>query len=594
VAFGEGEFRVEVSNKKRSDLERLQQRLEAHLKVIYPDADQPALARRLIDELGYPHGCKIPRPNRNIWSEDNVVAITYGDSIERKGEKPLVTLERFLAERLGNVVTGVHILPFFPFSSDDGFAVIDYLKVDERLGDWEDIRRIGMRFNLMADLVLNHCSSRSQWFENFKKRVDPGRDYFIEIGPDDDLTPVIRPRATPLAQTVETADGARQVWCTFSPDQVDLNFANPEVLVEFVRIIRHYLDNEVNMLRLDAVGFLWKQPGTPSMHLPQTHEVVRLLRTLLEPRVPRLILVTETNVPNRENLTYFGNGNEAHAIYNFSLAPLLVHTLISGDCTHLKSWMMSMPPAQFGTAYLNFIASHDGIGLRPAEGLLSDEELESLLATMQSFGGRISMRALGEGVAKPYEINITLWDALKGLAGGPPDERQASRFLCAHAILLTLDGIPAIYIHSFLSTPNDEEAVEAEGHNRAINRHTWDEAELNRELDDPETERGRVFSQLCRLIRIRRKHRAFHPNATQYTLHLGPQIFGLWRQSMNRDQSIFALHNVSAEPQTVSLADLNLIITDPWRDLISGRNFDDRRASLKLEPYQCLWLTNRV
>ncbi|MGB0449908.1 MAG: sugar phosphorylase, partial [Porticoccaceae bacterium] len=390
----------------------------------------------------------------NHWDEADCLVISYGDSILQEGETPLHSLKHFLDKQVKGSINGVHILPFYPFTSDDGFSVLDYSSVNESLGDWADIEYIAADYKLMSDLVINHCSARSPWFENFLNGRDPGRNFFVTASPDDDLSAVVRPRTNPLLREVKTADGIQHVWCTFSHDQVDLNFRNPEVLKQFASIIRQYLDSGVRIFRLDAVAFLWKEPGTKCINLDQTHEVIRLLRTLIEQAQSDAVIVTETNIPNRENLAYFGNANEAHWIYNFSLPPLLVNTLVTGDCNYLKQWMMSMPPARNGTAYFNFIASHDGIGLRPAEGLLDDSEINTLVETMEQFGGRISWRAVDEGKSKPYEINISLFDALQGTRAGP-DQWGLQRFICAHAIMLALEGVPGIYIHSLVGTRND-------------------------------------------------------------------------------------------------------------------------------------------
>jgi sucrose phosphorylase len=571
----------------------LRHRVLEHLDLIYSGQDTAVLAGQLLAEMGQLGACATPRAHRNLWNESDHILITYGDTITREGEKPLQTLHRFLNSELRDVFTAVHILPFFPYSSDDGFAVMDYLSVNSGLGEWEDISAIAEDFHLMADLVLNHASSRSRWFENFKKRTHPGKDYFFEASPQDDLSAVVRPRSSPLLTEVETRDGKRHVWCTFGPDQVDMNFANPAVLQEFVAIIRHYLQRGVKLFRMDAVAFLWKQVGTASVHLPQTHEIIKLLRTLIEHYRPDAVVITETNVPNRENLTYFGNANEAHLIYNFSLPPLLLYTLVSGDCRHLKTWMMSMPPAQFGTTYLNFIASHDGIGLRPLDGLLSAAEHEQLLQCMQGFGGRLTMRRAREGNDKPYEINIALYDALQGTIDGGVDPWQQQRFICAHVIMLALEGIPALYIHSLFGTTNDYQRVEHTGRNRSINRHVWQEQDLQRQLADPRSHHNEVFSRLLDLVKLRRAQSAFHPNATQFTLHLGASVFAFWRQSFDRSQSIFCINNISDQVQLINLSDINLIGTDCWRDLISGTDFANQQEQLELQPYQSLWLTNR-
>ena len=298
----------------------------------------------------------------------------------------------FLETYLEDAITGVHVLPFFPYSSDDGFAIIDYLQVNPTLGDWEDIKRIASRFNLMVDLVVNHVSSQHEWFQQFKTNQKPGRDYFITADPQENLSEVVRPRSSPLLTPVETVEGTKHVWTTFSADQVDVNFENPDVLLEYIKIILFYVQAGARYIRLDAVGFLWKKRGTNCMHLPETHAMVRLFREVLQLIDPGIALITETNVPNRENLSYFGNRNEAHMIYNFSLPPLLLNALLQGRSDHLKTWMMSMPPAPIGCAYFNFTASHDGIGMRPAEGLLTDDEYQQLLDTMKRHGGKISMR----------------------------------------------------------------------------------------------------------------------------------------------------------------------------------------------------------
>ena len=349
----------------------------------------------------------------------------------------------------------------------------------------------------------------------------------------------------------------------------------------------------MRLFRLDAVAFLWKELGTNCINLDQTHEVVRLLRTLIEHAQSDAVIVTETNIPNRENLAYFGNANEAHWVYNFSLPPLLVNTLVTGDCNYLKQWMMSMPPARNGTAYFNFIASHDGIGLRPAEGLLDDSEINTLVETMQQFGGRVSWRAVDEGKSKPYEINISLFDALQGTQAGP-DQWALQRFICAHAIMLALEGVPAIYIHSLMGTRNDYQRVENAGHNRAINRHQWDYPELDARLSNADSNESQVFSGLKKLLEIRRQQSAFHPNATQFTLHLGSKLFGFWRQSIDRQQSIFCVSNISDSVQSLNLSDINLIDNESWVDLISGLSCNQKMQSIQMQPYQTLWVTNRV
>ena len=572
----------------------LTQQIEHHLEHIYSGTDVTeisGLATELIELMRLEQVTPIKNRYINHWDEKDSILICYGDSVLQPQQKPLATLKSFLDSYSKGMIDGVHILPFYPFTTDDGFSVLDYSTVNPSLGEWQDIEDIAKNYSLMADLVINHCSARSLWFDNFKKNRDPGRNFFFTASPEDDLSAVVRPRTNELLREVETSEGTQYVWCTFSHDQVDLNFKNPQVLKEFVSIIRQYLDHGVRVFRLDAVAFLWKEIGTNCLNLEQTHEVVRLLRSLIEQARPDAIIITETNIPNRENLAYFGNANEAHCIYNFSLPPLLVNTLISGNCDYLKQWMMSMPPARNGTAYFNFIASHDGIGLRPAEGLLDEQEIDSLVSTMQNFGGLISWRTAENGNRKPYEINISLFDALQGTKEGA-DEFGLQRFLCAHAIMLALEGIPGIYIHSLVGTRNDYQRAENSGHNRAINRHQWDYQRLQSQLADPNSSHYQVYNSIKTLFTIRCKQSAFHPNATQFTLHLGSQLFGFWRQSIDREQSIFCVSNVSNQVQTLEMSDLNLIDTEDWFDLLSEENFGESNQMIDLAPYQTVWITN--
>ncbi len=562
------------------------------LGKIYQDQET---VNRLVEQIFFlleEHFSDSVTENFNKWSQNDIVMITYGNSICAEDEKPLVTLSRFLGY-LENTITGVHILPFCPYSSDDGFAVIDYWQVDDQLGDWQDVETIAQKFDLMADLVLNHISSESNWFKQFKQGIKPGCDYFIEADPQSDVKSVVRPRSSPLLVKVDTTQGEKHVWATFSPDQIDLNYGNPEVLIEVLKIILFYLQKGAKYIRLDAIGFLWKSLGTCCIHLPQTHALIKLFREIIQFLNPDVVLITETNVPNRENLLYFGNRDEAHLIYNFSLPPLILNALLQGNSEHLKTWMMSMPPAPIGCAYFNFTASHDGIGLRPTEGLLSEDEYETLLKMMAQFGGQISMRKNAEGRESPYEINISLFDAMKGTAKGE-DQWQIERFLASQTIMMALEGIPAFYIHSFLATPNDYAEVAKTGRNRSINRHKWNYEELEEKLQDPNSIPALVLREMSRRIQIRRRQPAFHPNATQYTLHpMNSSLFAFWRQSIYREQSIFCINNLSNRTQVLQLSDINLICIDPWHDLLTGQIIEDITAQFILQPYQSAWITNK-
>ncbi|WP_323767456.1 sugar phosphorylase [Marinovum sp.] len=570
-------------------------RLTKLVKEIYPDLDAHILTSQIFEAFWPEEAHRRKRgrvPSNKLWSEHDAVLITYGNSIVDGQHKPLDLLHDFLLRKMKGVVNGVHILPFFPYTSDDGFAVTDYRAVNPELGGWADIRRIADEFHLMSDLVLNHVSSQGPWFNAYRQGQAPYDRYFFEASPEDDLNEVVRPRTTPLLQEIETPSGPRHVWCTFSHDQVDLDFRNPEVLIEMLRIIRMHIDNGVRILRLDAVAFLWKEIGTSCIHLRQTHAVVQLMRLLCDFATETVVLLTETNVPRTENLSYLGNRNEAHMVYNFPLPPLILHAMQSGSVRYLHRWQAAMPPAQLGCAYLNFTASHDGIGMRPADGVLPAQEKARMIETVEAAGGLVSMRSLPGGGQEPYELNSSFFEAMRRTFKGE-DDHHIDRFLSSQTIVMSLEGIPAFYIHSMLATPNDHEAVERRGMNRAINRHRWDYPSLLERLEDPESTQSEVLRRMSERLKLRARQPAFHPNGTQFTLTLDERIFGLWRQSLDRSQSIFALHNVSDADLRIAPSSVNLIEGETWLDLLAGEEIDATGEEIVFAPYQCRWITNR-
>lgn len=557
-----------------------------HLNIIYPKSNNTHLTNKIFSiffEKKSPKQYVI----QNRWDESDVALITYLDTFYNNDEKNIQTLEQVLNTYLQDNVSIIHLLPFFPYSSDDGFAVIDYLKIKKGLATWSDIKKLSLKYKIMADLVINHCSSQSEWFQQFLNNQLPGKNYFFDYKDKFDTSKIVRPRSHDLLQIFKTKKSEKFVWCTFSRDQVDLNFKNKDVLIEFLKIIKFYLDQGISILRLDAVAFLWKKLGTNCINLNETHEVIKLFRLLLDASSQKTFLITETNLPNKENLDYFGNGNEAQLIYNFSLPPLILYSMLYGNSTILRKWLMSMPPPMEGTTYFNFIASHDGIGIRPAEGLISEKNIKAILRRMKEFGGEVSYRKV-ENKNKPYEINIALIDALKGTIDNL-DNFQIERFICAHAIMLSLEGIPAIYVHSFFGTENDYSGMQSTKQKRSINRKRYDLKDLRNKMNK-KTINSAVLKQLNSLISIRKKQPAFHPNATQFTLNLGEKIFALWRQCQNRKQSIFVLCNITSQKQPVDLNEINLIFNKNWIDLISNKKIESKKISLK--PYQTMWISN--
>ncbi|GGY43606.1 sucrose phosphorylase [Bacterioplanes sanyensis] len=562
-------------------------RIQARLEKIYSDTDCSELAAQIVRLMHtFAEQRRVKRPRSQRWDESDVILITYGNSLQHENEVPLQTLAQFLRQHLRDTVSAVHILPFFPYSSDDGFSVIDYRQVNPDWGEWPDIHVLHQDFDLMFDLVINHCSRENLWFIDFISNREPFTEYFIEVDPQQDVSAVTRPRNTPLLTPVYTHRGRRHVWATFSEDQIDLNFANPKVLLEFIQIFLFYIEQGARFIRLDAIAFLWKQLGTCCLHLPQTHQVVKLLRDIVDVCAPDVVLITETNVPVAENLSYFGQSDEAHMVYQFGLPPLVLHALNRGNADFLSQWAADIPPLPEGCTYLNFTASHDGIGVRPVEGILPEREVQDLIDCMHRFGGFVSTKANSDGSESPYEINISLFDACMGTRRGV-DHHQVQRFLCAQSIMLAMQGIPAVYIHSLTATPNDLEHVEQTGRTRSINRKLWQLDELSCLLNNPVTPQAEVFNELRRLIAVRRRQPAFHPNARQKVIRINSDVFILQRS--HSEQTLFSIANVTERMLKLPLAVLGFLPRG-CRDLIQPEA-EPLQEQLELAPYQVVWLS---
>ncbi|MBT8429906.1 MAG: sugar phosphorylase, partial [Gammaproteobacteria bacterium] len=520
-----------------------QERVRARLGYLYGREQAAAIERRVTRLLKTHQQLRKRINQKRLWSHEDVVLITYGDSVQSATQPPLQSLHTFLTERLSDAFSMIHILPFFPWSSDDGFSVTDFRAVKDELGTWRDIGQLSEDFDLAIDLVLNHCSRENLWVVDYISGEEPACRYFIELDPSTNLSMVTRPRSTPVLSGVRTQAGLRYLWTTFSNDQIDLNYANPDVLIEFIDILLYYIRRGARMIRLDAVAYLWKEVGTPCIHLPQTHQVVKLFRDVLDLVEPGALLMTETNVPHQENVGYFGAGDEAHVIYQFSLPPLLLHALFAGTSTYLNAWAKGLeafeqPP---GCTYLNFTASHDGVGLRPLEGLVPADMVDAMLNTMRERGGYISTKSNSDGTESPYELNISYFDAFREVEG---DNRwHIPMFMVSQIISLSFKGIPAVYLHCLTATPNDTLGVERTGMTRAVNRRKWDMAELDSLICNLESETGQVFVLYSRLLQLRRQQPAFHPDAPQNIYELDERVFCFERVSLNSKQRILVLAN---------------------------------------------------
>ncbi|MGQ9907738.1 MAG: sugar phosphorylase [Candidatus Flexifilum sp.] len=542
-------------------------RLADRLGQLYGHADLLPVIERLIATRPIE-----PRPRRDDGERPLIIA--YGDHIQTPGEPPLIALGRFARQHLSGLIGGLHLLPFYPYTSDDGFSVVDYRAVDPALGSWADIASLSVDFRLMFDLVLNHASASSGWFQRFLADEPPYNNFFVTADPTLDLSAVVRPRTHPLLTPFETAAGTRYVWTTFSADQVDLNYAEPALLLEMLDILLEYVQRGADYIRLDAVAFLWKIPGTPCIHLPQTHAVVQLMRAVLDAAAPWVNLITETNVPHRENLTYFGDGyNEAQMVYQFALPPLLLHTFLSGSAEVFNDWAASLSTPSARTAFFNFTASHDGIGIRPVTDLLPAAALDRLIDAVIERGGQISYRAGADGSRSPYELNITYFDALR--VPGEPLAVSIDRFIVSQAIQLALAGLPGIYLSSLFGAESWHAGAAQTGRARTLNREKFAFDQLNAALAS-DSRYGQVFRRYRALLRARAACPAFSAAVPQQILRLHPAVIAIQRDA------VLALHNISGEAVDVSLPDGH-----NRYDLLTNTIY---RSQVRLAPYGVLWL----
>lgn len=602
----------------------LEKKLFEHLAFLYGEEKADSIINRFLDLI---HAFQAqhetlakPLSSEKI-SEKDAILITYGDMVQQQGEAPLKTLSAFLQKYLDDKISTVHILPFYPYSSDDGFAVIDYRRVNANLGTWEDVATLGENFRLMVDAVVNHISSQSAAFQGFLKGEPKYQEYFTVVDPETDLSRVFRPRAKPLLTPFQTATGEKYVWTTFSADQIDLNFANPDVLLEVIDILLFYAAHGAEFVRLDAVTFVWKEIGTTCINLPRTHRIVQTMRTVLDMAAPNVALITETNVPHEDNIAYFGDGiNEAQMVYNFALPLLTLHAFLHADVRTLSEWAATLDLPSDQVTFFNFLAGHDGIGMLPVKNILSLEDLSDLAAHTKALGGYVSYKSNEDGSQSPYELNINYLDALSDpgdfkkcidpvdeLNDNYPDtlrnsdppmkktELRAKRFLASQAIMLALRGVPGIYFHSLFGSRNWTEGVQETGRHRTINREKVQRAQIEAELNDPDSIRRHIFLGYKELLKARMSNPAFHPYGAQEVLSVHRSVFALLRTSLDGQTQSICLHNVSGQSLDVSI-DLKSLSADDvvsFTDIISQKEFavSENQLRIQIAPYEVLWLS---
>ena len=555
------------------------ERILERLRFIYGEECAPEIFAE-IEALVARYANSIPKKSEGC-SEADAFLISYGDSIV--GQKPpLETLHEFLRSEVGGLISFVHLLPFYPFTSDDGFSVADFREVRKDLGSWEHIARFADDYRLVFDGVINHVSASSEYMSGYAAGNPEFAEFFVALDPSVDTSAVLRTRNLPLLHEYQTQKGPKWLWTTFSSDQLDLNYRNPKVLIEVLDVMLFYIKQGASMIRLDAVPYLWKELGTSCAHLPQTHELIKLMRDVYDLAAPHALLLTETNVPHCENISYFGNhGDEAQMIYNFTLAPLILWSLFKGDAGVLSRWASGMEFVSEHATYLNITATHDGIGMRPTEGILTQSQRMELVQLARDHGGDVSGKRDSDGTISPYELNLTYFDAINDPRANEPAAVQVRRFMISQAIPLALMGVPGIYIHSLLGSRNDYEGVKRTGRARSINRQQLEIDALREELAIPSSVRSQVFDVYRKLLSLRAKQSAFHPCAQQKILDLGPSVFAVLRKNLSTEQTVIALHNVTNMAVTVPLSGAYL-------DLICSERLDG--GTVPLNPYQVRWL----
>ena len=558
--------------------------IRERLGLLYGEENARAILPRLQALIARHAPAKIPSGEK--WSQKDALLITYGDSLTGNGA-PLRTLQEFLRQDVGQAISFVHLLPFYPFTSDDGFSVTDFREVREDLGNWQDIAALAGDYRLVFDGVINHVSASSRYVRGDLEGNPRFRDFCIGLPPDTDTSAVLRTRNLPLLHEYPAHDGPRWLWTTFSRDQVDLNFANPEVLLEILDVLLFYAARGASVIRLDAIPYLWKRLGTSCAHLPETHALIKLIRDVFDEAAPHVLLLTETNVPHQENISYFGDGgDEAQMIYNFPLAPLIVWSFYRGNAERLSDWAQEIGWISPRATYLNITATHDGIGMRPTEGILSEPEREELCQLSRTRNGGVTGKKNADGSVSPYELNLSFYDAINDPLHPASTGREAEKFLASQAIPLALMGVPGLYIHSLLGSRNDLDGVKSTGRARSINREQFSLPALREELSAPGSRRQLVFDRLLRMLRIRAGEPAFHPDARQEIPRVHPAVFAV-RRRPEQSSSLLALHNVS--DQSVDVALPREERGHDLFDLLAETRIP-AAASIPLAPHQVRWL----
>jgi sucrose phosphorylase len=417
-------------------------------------------------------------------------------------------LRQLLTGPLAGLFGGVHVLPFFhPIDgSDAGFDPIDHTEVDDRLGDWNDIRALAQEIDVMADVIVNHISSRSPQFLDFSVHGSNSRydglfltldSVFPQGASERELLAIYRPRPGLPFTPMTLADGSRRIlWTTFTAEQLDIDVDHPEGRRYLDGILRTFAQNGVRLIRLDAVGYAIKRPGTSCFMMDETFEFIRSLSA--RARKFGLEVLVEIHSHHQLQLRV---AREVDWVYDFALPPLVLHAFSSGTARHLKDWIAIRPRNS-----LTVLDTHDGIGVidigadaqdpQNLPGLIPEDGIEHLVRQIHANSGGDSLRATGSAASNLdlYQVNCTFFDALA---------RDERRYLLSRAIQFFLPGIPQVYYVGLLAGGNDMALLARTGVGRDINRHHYTRGEIEEAVGRP------VVADLLSLIRLRNTHPAF-------------------------------------------------------------------------------------
>jgi glucosylglycerate phosphorylase len=379
---------------------------------------------------------------------------------------------------------------------------------------------LGKSFRLMFDGVINHMSAQGEWFRKFLQDEEPYKDYFVTVEGTPDLSHVVRPRALPLLTEFETcrwqdAKCGRPSAPTRLTSTLQIPMSCSKSSISFSCMPRR----GAQFIRLDAIAYLWKEIGTTCIHLPQTHAVIQLLRAVFDEVAPHVRLITETNVPHRITSPISATARTRLSSCTTLRSRRSCFTPFrTGDASVLSGWASNLTLPSDRTTFFNFLASHDGVGLNPARGILSSADIDSLTERTLTHGGLISHKQNADGSTSPYEMNINYFDALSNPSSDEPLDLQVDRFMAAQAIMLTILGIPGIYFHSLFGSRNWKEGVNITKHNRTINRQKLERDELEEQLADANSLRSKVFTRYRKLLAARSSASAFDPHGGQKVL----------------------------------------------------------------------------